>query len=332
MKEQKRILGKKLLGNDIIVKTTLLKMKNLCRSISQFVQLKRAKHSFGNSQIIDYEDNFKYMSDVLFSIYFDFETTTGHALFCDSKTYVMSYCLIFTFNKGLDMDKIVIYRGFQQTSQQLYDLSHFRQEQVSFFDRITLKYLKDAASAVVSREKCTSLAELFSTELKFTIDTLKSWHTRIMKPKCFELDSYDKKEWIKNNPLTRDAVCTICDFPMDPESESGWFDHAAKTEHLILRNIYSTEEMEKMEISNIDDCKGILFCLLNIHHHFQVALQDGTYNDEIKHLMVENLNGMYDNFSDYIRKYRRNYANLAITRFPTRLTFYAEISLIISSQ
>ena len=92
------------------------------------------------------------------------------------------------------MDKIVIYRSFQQTLQQLYYLNHFREEHVPFFDRTTLRQLKDTASAVLSREKCTSLDELFSIEVKFTIDTLKSWHTRIMKAKFFELDSYNKKE------------------------------------------------------------------------------------------------------------------------------------------
>ena len=154
-------------------------------------------YSFDNSQIIDYQGNFKYMGDVPFSVYFDFETTTGDAVFFDSKMYIVSYCLIFTLNKSLNMDEIVIYRSFQQTPQHLYDLSHFRQEHVPFFDRTTLRQLKDAASAVLSKEKCTSLAELFSIELKFTIDTFKFWHTKIMKPKFFELDSYDKREWRK---------------------------------------------------------------------------------------------------------------------------------------
>ena len=40
-------------------------------------------YSFDNSQIIDYQDNYKYMGDLPFSIYFDFETTTGDAVFFD---------------------------------------------------------------------------------------------------------------------------------------------------------------------------------------------------------------------------------------------------------
>ena len=49
----------------------------------------------------------------------------------------------------------------------------------------------------------------------------------------------------KKTPLAKNTVCSICHFPIDPESENGWFDHVAKAEHLFLRNIYSKEEMKK---------------------------------------------------------------------------------------
>ena len=58
-------------------------------------------------------------------------------------------------------------------------------------DRVLLGQLKDAGSAVASREKCPILAEMFSIELKFTIDTLKGWFSKLIKPKFFELD-YEK--------------------------------------------------------------------------------------------------------------------------------------------
>ena len=57
----------------------------------------------------------------------------------------------------------------------MYDLSHFRHEHIPYFDNITFNQLKDAATAVLAREKSTSLSELFSVELKFTIDTLNCW-------------------------------------------------------------------------------------------------------------------------------------------------------------
>ena len=68
----------------------------------------------------------------------------------------------------------MIYRSFQQTSEQIYDLSHSLQHAL-FFNKVSFRQLKDAASVVLAREKCTSLAELFPIELKFTIDTLKDW-------------------------------------------------------------------------------------------------------------------------------------------------------------
>ena len=85
-------------------------------------------YSFDNGQIITFQDNFKYLGDVLFTVYFDFETTTG-----DSVTEFMSYCKIYSFHPALGLDKIVIFRSFQQSAEEMYDLSHFKQEHVAFF-------------------------------------------------------------------------------------------------------------------------------------------------------------------------------------------------------
>ena len=86
----------------------------------------------------------------------------------------MSYCQIYSSHPSSGLDKIVIFRSFQQTPEQIYDLSHFKNEHAAFFDKTTFYQLKDAVSAVLAREKSTSLAELFSVELKFTINTLKA--------------------------------------------------------------------------------------------------------------------------------------------------------------
>ena len=48
----------------------------------------------------------------------------------------------------------------------------------------------------------------------------------------------------KENPVTDETVCSICDFPLDPYSENGWFDDVVISEHLFLRNIYSPLEMK----------------------------------------------------------------------------------------
>ena len=131
-------------------------------------------YAFENSQILNYQDSFNYLGDLPFTVYFDFETTTGNCPFFNSAMYVMSYCQIYSFHPSLGLDQIVIFRSFQQTPEQIYDLSHFKNEHAAFFDRTTFYQLKDAASAMLAREKLTSLPELFSVELKFTIDILKA--------------------------------------------------------------------------------------------------------------------------------------------------------------
>ena len=49
-------------------------------------------YTFENGKIISFQDNFKYLGDVPFTVYFDFETTTGDVVFLDPKKFVVSYC------------------------------------------------------------------------------------------------------------------------------------------------------------------------------------------------------------------------------------------------
>ena len=74
------------------------------------------------------------MGDVLFSIYFDFETTRGNAVFFDSKIFVVSYCMIVSFNRRLDFPKTIIYRSFDQTEDEIFSVNHFSDEQEPFMD------------------------------------------------------------------------------------------------------------------------------------------------------------------------------------------------------
>ena len=67
---------------------------------------------FNNGQIITFQDNFKYLGDIPFTIYFDFETTTGDSVFFDPKIFVKSHCQIYSFHPALGLDKIVIFRSF----------------------------------------------------------------------------------------------------------------------------------------------------------------------------------------------------------------------------
>ena len=143
-------------------------------------------YCFNNGEIISLQDIFKYLGD---APYFFHQCSTGDTVFFDLKMFVLSYCQIYSFHSSLNLEKNVIFRSFQQGAEEIYDLRHFRQEHVAFFDRTTFYQLKDDASAVLAREKSTSLAELFSVELKFTIDTLNAWFSNTIRLKFLDVNN-----------------------------------------------------------------------------------------------------------------------------------------------
>ena len=57
--------------------------------MKKLTQVCRAKeditYCFNNREIISFQDNFKYLGDVPFTVYFDFEATTGDTVFLTQK-------------------------------------------------------------------------------------------------------------------------------------------------------------------------------------------------------------------------------------------------------
>ena len=64
--------------------------------------------SFDNRKIIDYQEHYKNLGDVPFSVYCDFETTTGSVVFFDAKMYVISYCIVIAFHPDLKLPRLII--------------------------------------------------------------------------------------------------------------------------------------------------------------------------------------------------------------------------------
>ena len=56
-----------------------------CRKMQKHLPVCSGKagftYSFGNGKIIDYQDHYKNLGDLTFSVYYDFETTTGSVVF-----------------------------------------------------------------------------------------------------------------------------------------------------------------------------------------------------------------------------------------------------------
>ena len=131
--------------------------------------------------------------------------------------------------------------SFQQTTEEIYDLNRFKHKHVAFFDRTTFYQLQDSSSAVLAHEETTSLAELFSVELKFTIDTLNDWFSNIINPAFLEINDI-KKQWhqknfIKKNPvIPSKTTCYICGFLQDVQARGErkrWYDFIVKCEYLF---------------------------------------------------------------------------------------------------
>ena len=101
------------------------------------------------------------MRDVPFTVYFDFETTTGDNIFQDPNMFDISYCQINSFHPARNLDKIVIVGSFQQSTEEIYNLNHFWQEHIPLFGRVTFNQLKEASTSVLADEKPISLLEIF---------------------------------------------------------------------------------------------------------------------------------------------------------------------------
>ena len=105
--------------------------------------------------------------------------------------------------------------------------------------------------SALTREKSSSLSELFSVELKSTIDTLNKSFSTIIKAKCLEEADIEKQTFIKENLLIPSKTsCYIFGIVLDVEpcgEHDRWFDFLVETEHLFIRNIYIEDDLEQME-------------------------------------------------------------------------------------
>ena len=215
--------------------------------------------------VVNYQENFNKIGDVPFSIYYDFETTTGSAIYTDAKMYVVSYCMIVAFHAELKMPPLVIYGASDQSLPELRSLHCLNQVKRDFLSHRyhnfkTKQQFDDCALATFNKQKNTVLSELFSVELKFVCDALKKWFSAEVKQ--IEINQVEKFNFLMNN-LPQE--CAICDFAIDPYVKNGWFDHVCSAEYLFLENIYSKRELFEIGISDFEcfvaKIKKILSCL-----------------------------------------------------------------------
>ena len=205
-----------------------------------------------DSPIVNYQENFNKIGDLPFAIYYDFGTTMGSGIFYDAKVYVVSYCIVVAFHPDLKISHMVIYRSFDQSLAEVESLQHFidlKQDFLScgYHNLKTLKQLGDCALSVFNKSRNTALAEMFNVELKLVCDSLKTWF--VTEIKSVEIDESLKDDFLKNN---MPETCQICNFPINPFVQGGWFEHVCSAEYLYLQNIYKKKDLFRMGINDFE--------------------------------------------------------------------------------
>ena len=210
-----------------------------------------------NNSIVNYQENFNKIGNLPFSIYYNFETTTGSAIYHDAKMYTLSYCRIVAFHANLNMPRTVIYRAYDQSLPEIRSLAYLEEVKKIFLsynyhNRKTRQQLEDYSLFVFNKSRNMALAEMFNIELKFVCDALQKWFAADLKK--VEIHEVAKFNFLMHNVP---QICEIFDFPIDRFAETGWFQHVCSAEYLYLENIYSKKDMFKMNINEFEDflCK-----------------------------------------------------------------------------
>ena len=85
-----------------------------------------------DQSVINYQENINKIGDLPFSIYYDFETTTGSAIYHDAKMFVVSYCMIVAFHAELKMSRLIIYHAYDQSLVEIRSLAYLDQVKNDF--------------------------------------------------------------------------------------------------------------------------------------------------------------------------------------------------------
>ena len=200
------------------------------------------------------------MGDQLFSIYFDLETTCGknNYVFTDREDhlvdmYTVSYCLIVYFHQSYSLEKIAVVRSFNDSLEELADLSSVLLELLEFREHITTRQWLDCAKDVAAKKKHHSLIEMFCCELKFLVDISKKFLAEKFKDRL-KLTLEAKNKFKEQNSLDIEQLCSICGFDIGAAKKYGtsadkmsYYDFVVKKQFHFLENIFTKEELKSSD-------------------------------------------------------------------------------------
>ena len=78
--------------------------------------------------------------------------------------FVVSYVMIIAFQPALKLERIIVYRSFAHSLEQLTSLDYLTREQINFIETYLIKILKDIAFEVSKRKIKNSFGQMLSIE------------------------------------------------------------------------------------------------------------------------------------------------------------------------
>ena len=123
--------------------------------------------------------------------------------------------MIVAFQPALKIKRIIVYRSFAYSLEQLTNLGYLTREQINLIDQYLIKILKDIASEVSKKNSKTSLGQMFSTETALVKKTLvKLFNVKYLR-QFTNTDPFKKLSYEQKNPIKwNKQKCVICKFPL----------------------------------------------------------------------------------------------------------------------
>ena len=98
---------------------------------------------------------------------------------------------------------------------------------------------------------------MFNVELKFACDILMSWFRRKLQKNAILNEETIKFK--KCKPITSDAECTICSFPLSAdvkglefkENQMSYLDFLIRKEYAFLNNIYDEDQLKSSVLCSL---------------------------------------------------------------------------------
>ena len=142
---------------------------------------------------------------------------------------------------------------------------------------------------------------MFNIELKFACDILLQWFNYKFKSDRNNIPNDLAIEYNRQNPITAETKCCICDFPLDvaPKginlkgNEISFLGFLIKKEHAFLRNIYDEEDLQKSKnISNKEIPYDTMLLFIHLVRVAETEIKSSStfhdiYDEKLKEFLLE---------------------------------------------